>query len=160
MHLMRMRKDGKSAEGYTFKLFGGMIDWAAKKQATVSTSTTEAELLAMLHAAKEIIWWVHLFAKLGFSPGHDTVVHNDNLQTIRLLTSEVARVDTKLRHVDIEQCWLRQAVQNGDLKVAYLPTAEMIADGMTKILPPQKHHHFLKQLGLVDVQELVDDQTK
>jgi hypothetical protein len=31
----------KSAEGYTFKLFGGLIDWAAKKQATVSTSTTQ-----------------------------------------------------------------------------------------------------------------------
>jgi hypothetical protein len=46
----------KSAEGYIFKLFEGMIDWAAKKQATVSTSTTEAELLAMLHAAKEVIW--------------------------------------------------------------------------------------------------------
>jgi hypothetical protein len=45
----------KSAEDYTFKLFDEMIDWAAKKQATIFTSTTEAELLAMLHAAKEII---------------------------------------------------------------------------------------------------------
>ncbi len=46
----------KSAEGYTFKLFEGLIDWATKKQATVSTSTTETELLAMLHAGKEFIW--------------------------------------------------------------------------------------------------------
>jgi hypothetical protein len=48
-------KGRKSVEGYIFKLFGGLIDWAAKKQATVSTSTTEAELLAMLHAGKEFI---------------------------------------------------------------------------------------------------------
>jgi hypothetical protein len=113
-------------------------------------------LLAMLHAAKEIIWWIHLFEKLGFSPDHDIVIHNDNLQTIRLLTFEVARVDTKLRHVNIAQCWLRQVGQNGDLKVAYLPTAHMTADGITKILPPQKHHHFLRQLGLCDTKGLID----
>ncbi|KAA6408840.1 MAG: hypothetical protein FRX48_07184 [Lasallia pustulata] len=40
--------DCRSAEGYTFKLFGGCIDWAVQKQATVSTSTTEAELLTLL----------------------------------------------------------------------------------------------------------------
>ena len=47
--------DRKSSEGYTFKLFGGMIDWASRKQLTVTTSTTEAELLSMLHAGKELI---------------------------------------------------------------------------------------------------------
>lgn len=47
--------DRRSAEGYTFKLFGGMIEWASRKQLTVSTSTTEAELLSMLHAGKELI---------------------------------------------------------------------------------------------------------
>ena len=47
--------DRKSSEGYTFKLFGGMIDWAARKQLTVTTSTTEAKLLSMLHAGKELI---------------------------------------------------------------------------------------------------------
>ena len=45
----------RSAEGYTFKLYGGMIDWAARKQLTVSMSTTEAELLALLYAGKETL---------------------------------------------------------------------------------------------------------
>ena len=45
----------RSYEGYTFKLYEGMIDWAARKQATVSTSTTETELLALLHAGKACI---------------------------------------------------------------------------------------------------------
>ena len=48
--------DRRSDEGYTFKLFGGLIDWAARKQRTVITSTTEAEFLAMLHAGKEVMW--------------------------------------------------------------------------------------------------------
>jgi hypothetical protein len=152
----------KSAEEYTFKLFDGLIDWAAKKQATVSTSTTEAELLAMLHAGKEFIWWLNLFKKIGFSPDSNDqmTLYNDNTQTIRLLTSEIPKVDTKLRHVDVAQCWLRECVQRGILKVDYLPTAKMTADGLTKMLPPQKHKEFVKQLGLVDTQKMMDDELR
>jgi hypothetical protein len=58
--------DRKSAENYIFKLFDDMIDWAAKKQFTVSIFITEAKLLSMLHADKKLIWWIHLFQKLKF----------------------------------------------------------------------------------------------
>jgi hypothetical protein len=50
-----------STEGYLFKLFGGPIDWRSTKQKTVTTSSTEAELLALLHTAKEVLWWKRLF---------------------------------------------------------------------------------------------------
>jgi hypothetical protein len=46
----------RSGEGYIFKLFDDLIDWAARKQVIISTSITEVELLAMLHAGKEFIW--------------------------------------------------------------------------------------------------------
>jgi hypothetical protein len=36
-----------STEGYLFKLFNGPIDWRSTKQKTVTTSSTEAELLAL-----------------------------------------------------------------------------------------------------------------
>ena len=51
----------RSYEDYTFKLYEDMIDWAARKQTTVSTSTTKIELLALLHADKTCIWWINLF---------------------------------------------------------------------------------------------------
>ncbi|CCE31040.1 uncharacterized protein CPUR_04891 [Claviceps purpurea 20.1] len=37
----------KSSQGYAIKLFNGLIAWRASKQDTVTTSTTEAELLAL-----------------------------------------------------------------------------------------------------------------
>jgi hypothetical protein len=40
--------DRKSSQAYTIKLFGGLIGWRANKQDTVTTSTTEAELLALV----------------------------------------------------------------------------------------------------------------
>ena len=57
----------------------------------------------------------------------------------------------KLRHVNIHQLWLRQAVQENRVKVAWIPTIEMPADGLTKQLPIQRHESFLKQLNLVDI---------
>ena len=41
--------DRKSTEGKLIKLLKSSIDWQAVKQPTVSTSTTEAELLALSH---------------------------------------------------------------------------------------------------------------
>jgi hypothetical protein len=40
----------KSTEGYLIQLFGGAIDWHSAKQKTVTTSGTEAELLALTHS--------------------------------------------------------------------------------------------------------------
>jgi hypothetical protein len=42
-------------------------------------------------------------------------------------------------------------VQAKRIKVEWVPTADMVADGFTKILPAQKHAEFVKQLNLVDI---------
>jgi hypothetical protein len=91
----------KSDEDYIFKLFDEMIDWAIRKQLTMITSTTETELLAMLHAEKKLIWLMHLFEKLSFDFNQEITIYNDNLQIIRILTSKIARTNIKLRHIDI-----------------------------------------------------------
>lgn len=48
--------DRRSSQAHTIKLFGGLIGWRANKQPTVTTSTTEAELLALAQAAKEALF--------------------------------------------------------------------------------------------------------
>lgn len=90
--------DRKSAQGFVITLFNGLIDWKSSKQSTVTKSTTEAELIALSAAAKDVIWWKHLFSKLQFDPGHGFTVRNDNLQAVRILTKENPQIQTKLRH--------------------------------------------------------------
>jgi hypothetical protein len=87
-----------------------MIDWVVKKQFTISIFIIEAKFLSMLHADKKLIWWIHFFQKLKFDSNQKIMIYNDNLQTIRLLISEILKIETKLRHVDIAQCWLRQSI--------------------------------------------------
>jgi len=91
----------KSTEGYLFTLFRGPINWQSTKQKLVTKSSTEAELLALSHAATESIWWQRFFEEIGFDPNKKQTIYCDNLQTIRLLTKSNAELNTKLRHVDI-----------------------------------------------------------
>ncbi len=147
--------DRRNVEDYIFKLFDEMIDWTAKKLFIVSTFIIEAKLLSMLHADKKLIWWIHLFQKLKFDSNQKIMIYNDNLQIIRLFISKILKTETKLRHVDIAQCWLRQSIQSDYLSMNYLLIAKMIANELTKILSSQKHREFINQLRLVDVKHLI-----
>jgi hypothetical protein len=134
------------------KLFGGLIGWRANKQDTVTTSTTEAELLALAQAAKETLFVSRLLTELSVDLDNKQIkIECDNTQTIKLVNSEVTTLKTKLRHVDIHNHWLRQETQRGTIQVEYTPSAEMMADGLTKALPAGKWKGFLHQLGLKDV---------
>ncbi len=144
----------RSSEGYLFKLFGGPIDWSSSKQKTVTTSTTEAELLALSHAATEALWWNRIFKDLGFNINQELTIYCDNQQTIRLLVKDLPTLITKLKHVDIRRHWLREQVSDEKIKVEWIPTNQMPADGLTKALSRQKHQNFVRQLGLVDLSKL------
>jgi hypothetical protein len=91
----------KSTEGYLFQLFGGPIDWRCTKQKTVTTSTTEAELTALSHAAKELLWWQRFFQGIKLDLDQEYQINCDNLQTVGLILKETPRLVTKLKHVDI-----------------------------------------------------------
>ena len=90
------------------KLFSGLVGWRANKQNTVTTSITEAELLALVQATKEGLFVSRLLAELTIKlDNHHITVQYNNTQTIRLVTTEIATLQTKLRHLDIHSYWLR-----------------------------------------------------
>ncbi|EKG09416.1 Integrase catalytic core [Macrophomina phaseolina MS6] len=143
----------RSYQGSLMMLFGGPVDWKASKQPTVTTSTTEAELLALSETAKQAYWWRRFFRGIQFEPGHLIQIECDNTQTLRLMEENVGKLVTKLRHVDIHHHWLRQEAQAGNVHFKWTPTAQMIADGLTKPLSKQKHAHFVHGLGLSPLQQ-------
>ena len=136
------------------QLFGGLIGWRANKQQTVTTSTTEAELLALSQAAKEGLYVSRLLRELTVKlDDHRIRIHCDNTQTVRLVNDDIARLQTKLRHVDIHNHWLRQEVQNQTIIVQYTPSNDMIADGLTKALAKDGFDRFKRQVGLIDISD-------
>lgn len=148
--------DRKSSAGYICQIFGGPIDWKATKQRTVTTSTTEAELLGLSDAGKAVQWWDRLFTRIGFQYPQQMTIECDNSRTVDLINAEETPFDTKLRHVDIHGHWLRQEVKEGRIRIKWVPTAQMVADGLTKVLTRQKHEAFIKMLGLRNVRHLIE----
>jgi len=78
------------------------------------------------------------------------------MQTIWLLTKSDVEFNTKLWYIDIHHHWLCQEVQEGKIKIDWMPTSSMPADGLTKALPHQKHKAFIKQLNHVEIKDLID----
>lgn len=150
----------RSSQGYLMSLFGGPIAWRAARQDTVTTSTTEAETLALEHTAKETIALKRLFRDFQLELGDVWKIFCDNQQTIRLVVEQTERISTKLRHVDIQNMWLKQEQEKGTFQVTYLPTDQMPADGLTKALSRQKFEHFRALLNLQDTRQITSEDTE
>ena len=71
------------------------------------------------------------------------------------MMKETPKLVTKLKHIDIHQHWLRQETAKGLVKIEWISTVDMPADGLTKALSAQKHATFVKQLNLVDIQAMI-----
>ena len=141
--------DRKSSDGYLVLLFGCPVLWQARKQATVSTSSTEAEFIALTRTTKEAIALYRLLGDLTLRLDLDQIpILCDNRQAIRLVQPNAGRWATNIKHVDIYHHWLRQVVADGQVSVSWTPTAHMAADGFTKPLRRQKHDEFVRMLGL------------
>jgi len=65
------------------------------------------------------------------------------------------RLKTNLWHVDIHNHWLRQEVQKNLITVKYTESAQMIANGLTKALTNNAFDHFVEQMNLKDVSNLL-----
>jgi hypothetical protein len=150
----------KSSQGYLFSLYGLPIDWKATVQRSVTKSTTEAELLALSLAGSELIWWKRLFKRVNFALGIRPTLFCDNQQTVGIINKAEDRLNTKMRHVDTHQMWLRQEAGAGRLQVSWMATNQMPADGLTKSLSRQKRSTFVEQLGLVDISNLLQGYTE
>ncbi|KAM4067462.1 reverse transcriptase (RNA-dependent DNA polymerase) [Hirsutella rhossiliensis] len=87
----------KSSQGYVMTLFGGSVAWRASKQATVATSSTEAELLALSEASKEAIFLSRLLRSYkkevrSCQPGYGMLIHTNTGYVRKCKEAEYALV--------------------------------------------------------------------
>ena len=73
----------------------------------------------------------------------------DNMSTIKLAEKGRSTSD-RTRHIKIRYYFVNQFLENGEMKVKYCPTDEMIADILTKPLQGEKFRSLaMKLLGYV-----------
>ncbi|CAM9465877.1 unnamed protein product, partial [Heterosigma akashiwo] len=126
------RLDGKSVTGYIIFLGDSPIVWTSRLQKSVSTSTTEAEYLALGECTKDVMWLRYLLSELGAKQILPTDINEDNQACISWATE--ITVTRKNRHLHVNYHFAREKVQSNEIKVRYIETKEQIADLFTKAL--------------------------
>lgn len=134
--------------GFTCLIGYGSVSWSMKKQPIITLSSTESEYVALMHAAKDIIWIHKLLNDLTFffhlSP--PTNLHCNNQGAIRL--SKDSTFHGRTKHINIHFHFMCQTVSSGHIKLHYCPTNEMVTDIFTKSLACVKFEKFCTLLGI------------
>jgi len=138
--------DRKSFSGFAVYVGCCLISWKCRKQPTVALSTAEAEYLALTLAASEVLWLRDLLAELGYLQKSASTIFCDNLGTIHIANNDV--VTPKVKHIAMRHHFLKENIAAGKIKIEYIPTADNIADFMTKPLEGKQFAKFRKQLML------------
>ncbi|BFG32621.1 hypothetical protein CerSpe_188960 [Prunus speciosa] len=143
--------DRKSTSGYVFKLSGGAVAWASKKQPIVTLSTTEAEYVAAVACACQSIWMKRVFNHFSPSQSKCITVFCDNSSAIKLSKNPVLHGRSK--HIDVRFHFLRNLTRDGVVELKYCGTSEQLADIMTK---PLKLESFVKLRELLGMKFLAE----
>jgi histone deacetylase 1/2 len=77
-----------------------LVAWSARKQATVSRSSTESEYKALAKATAELIWIQSLLQKLGISQSRPPVLWCENIGATYLSSNPVFHARTK--HIEVD----------------------------------------------------------
>jgi hypothetical protein len=102
------------------------------KQTSVANSSTVAELVALSATAEEVLWMVELLNELGFQQ-RTVEIEQDNTSTMRIATTGPSS-SGRLKWVNVKGLWVCEKIEQKEIKLKYVPSLEMLADGLTKPL--------------------------
>uniref|UniRef100_A0A0K0EYZ9 Reverse transcriptase Ty1/copia-type domain-containing protein n=1 Tax=Strongyloides venezuelensis TaxID=75913 RepID=A0A0K0EYZ9_STRVS len=108
--------------GNIIYLFSVPIFWKSKQINYVTTSPYESELVGLFELVKNITWIYKLFNQLSMSPV--VVVYTDNLPIMKGLEKDNYS-KTKAKHIRISSLWLKEGIDELDIKFLYIPSENM-----------------------------------
>jgi hypothetical protein len=122
----------QSYSSYLVTWGASIIAWKAKKQATVSTSTTEAKYCAIYDGVQQAIWLQSLMHSITGSSIYPIEIFTNNQAALALSKNLLANQCTK--NIDVKFHFIREAVKKDWVNISYVSTAVIPANGLTKSL--------------------------
>ncbi|RVX12033.1 Retrovirus-related Pol polyprotein from transposon TNT 1-94 [Vitis vinifera] len=144
----------RSTSGYIYLLAGGAISWRSAKQTLVTSSTMEAEFVVCYEASNQGIWLRNFVTGLRVLDGIERPlkIFCDNKSAV--LYSNNNRSSTKSKYIDIKFLVVKEKVQSGQISIEHIGTNSMIADPLTKGLPPKVFHEHTAHMGVVSFEDI------
>lgn len=135
----------RSTTGYVFVWYGAAISWRSRLQRVVSLSTAEAEYVALSETSQEAVFIRRVLEDFGVVAGA-ILINEDNQSAIYIAKDSVFHPRTK--HIGIRYHFTRELLVQGEIRLEYCRSAEMVADSMTKPLAKILHvKHACVMLG-------------
>jgi ribonuclease HI len=139
-----------SISGYVALMFGVALAWKSRKQRVISTSTAEAEVVALSDAARELWSLVEVLKGLELV-STPVKLFTDNQAAHRSATTDGPQRNKALT---LRAASVKDFVKKGEIAVDWISGALQRADGLTKVLTAQAHKLFRTSNGVISLEEL------
>ena len=139
----------KSTSGYIFKLTDGAVSWKSAKQTLTATSTMEDEFVSCFEANSHGVWLKSFIYGLRIVDyiSRSLKLYCDNSAAVFMVKNN--KSGSRSKHIDIKYLAIRERVKENKLVIEHISTESMLADPLTKGMPPKcfKDHVVQMRLG-------------
>ncbi|RYG95336.1 transposon Pol polyprotein, partial [archaeon] len=136
--------DRKSTSGMVVTMGGAVVAYGSTKQSITAHTSTEAELIAAVLAAKQIIFMRNIYAHILQVTLPPTPLHIDNQSAIDIATSYV--VNKRSKHIDLRYHIIKEYIRDGVITLVDTKSADNLADLFTKSVPTPTFTGLLHKL--------------
>jgi hypothetical protein len=126
-----------SVTGYVIFFQGCIVSWKSKAQSCVTLSSSEAELMALSEATKEIRFIYELLKAMDIKVQLPIICRVDNVGAIFM--AENVTATPKSKHMDTRAKFVTQFIADGFLKIIFVKTSENTSDPFTKNVSGEVH---------------------
>ena len=97
--------------------------------------------MATKEVGKEALWIAQFLVTLEYRLlGQPVSLRADNRGAILLIANP--EFHWRIKHIEVRHHWIREKVESKKIIITYIPTKDMVVDGLTKALDPKPFKAF------------------
>jgi hypothetical protein len=140
-------KTSKSTSGIAILFRGQPVYWRSKRQPIVTSSTTEAELVALNLCALQVQWLKLLLGQdIGVAPLKANL-YCDNQSTVSVAHNPI--VSDRSRHINVKHRKVQELIEDQVMNVEWISTKDQVADILTKQMPRTQFEYLRSRLHIL-----------